>query len=269
MKTVLREEWKAGRARIKITSIVLAVILLGSVLVNVTAYRTGLSHVTFFGSFLYIFSLILGTVGIPVYALVRGSGNIRSLLFDDTNYLLLLLPKRSYVLLGGRQLMNLAEFCIYFIPSLCYLSLLGPTGGLLWNWFGGSLHAGTTYWHNVSALYRELFIEYPAWTVQTFLMVLISFAAVQATLNCAFAIYASFVHSKKPHKFLMALIIFFLFYLEVRVSTWGMNRLLFTRPFYAEPTAAGAAWFHVGILAAFGTVYFLLTGWLLENRIEV
>ncbi len=267
MRFILRQEWKASKKRIKKTSVILAVIILGSAVVNFIAYKTRTSHVTFFGSFLYICSLFILTIGIPVFALARGSGNIRSMLFEDTNYLALLVPCHSYEILGARQIINLLEFIIYFIPGILYLSLLGPTGGLVWNFGKFATNPGYTYWHNVLSLYREFFIINWKWSLQSFCMILVSFAAFQSTINCAFAIYAAFVHSRKTHKFLMAVIIFLLFYIEIRVSTWGLHEILFNRGMiYQSHTTF--LWYHLGIFLLFGFLYFVVTSWLLEWVIE-
>src|SRR5574344_1067419 len=96
MKATFRQEWKASKKRILYTSIVLAAILLGTVLINFIAYKTKSSNITFFGMFLYRIGILAGTIGIPIYALICGSGNIRSLLFSDTNYLMLLIPEHSW-----------------------------------------------------------------------------------------------------------------------------------------------------------------------------
>src|SRR5574344_2742081 len=67
MKATFRQEWKASKKRILYTSIVLAAVLLGTVLINFVAYKTKSGNITFFGMFLYRVGIVFGTIGFPFY----------------------------------------------------------------------------------------------------------------------------------------------------------------------------------------------------------
>jgi len=266
MKTVLRQEWRASKKRIFIASAVLAAIMGFCILINVFAYYTKAKHISGFGSLLYMLCLQLATWGVVVFSLTKGSGNLHTVLFKNTNYLMLTVPKRSWILMGGKILMNLFEFIIYAIPSAIYLSFLGPTGEFLF-FHTNSIFitkfesSGTSYWYNVKMLYKTVF-DNLGQSLQILLSIVIIFVVIQVFFNMAFAIFASFIKSKKKHSILMSVIIFFMFYIPIKVSSSLYDT------FFAH-TASPQILATVAIMVLFAVVYFVLTSWLMENKIEV
>lgn len=273
MKATLKQEWKASRARILYTSAVIAIVLLGASLTNFIAYQTQSNHLTFFGVVMYIIGMI-SVLCIPLYALLRGCGNLRSLLFSDTNYLMLLVPAHSYTQLGAKQLVNLAEYVIYAVPAALYLSFMMPSlGVLLYTEFGTTfpnIDPGVSYWENVKAIYHFVFAEHLGSVLQFFVWSIISFVVWQAGINFAYALYSAFIHTKRPNKFLILVILFFVFYIPIRLGFFGLN-YGFSSSFSDDGTVNGAAvfWNHAMRFAVFGAMYFLATGWLLEHKTEV
>ena len=275
MHATLKQEWKASRLRILYTSAVIAMVLLGAVLVNFIAYQTRSDHLSLFGMVLYFIGFCCMGI-IPLYALVRGSGNMQPILFGDTGYLSLLVPERSYAQLGARQLVNLAEYVIYMLPALLYLSFMGPTAGLLFHgafseYLPLALNPGMSYIENIKQLYRFAFAEHFLELVQFGIMGIISFASWQAMFNFAMALYSAFIRTKKPNKFLIVVIIFFLFYFPMRIGTLGFDNdvsdMVRDSSFYGA--VLRYSWNHTLRYAIFGAVYFLATGWLMEHKIEV
>jgi hypothetical protein len=267
MKATFKQEWKASRSRILYTSIVLAVVLLGAALTNFIAYGTQSNHVTFFGMFMYGVGIFCA-LAIPIYSLVRGSGNLRPLLFSDTNYLILLVPEHSYTLLLAKQLTNLAEYLIYALPSAVYLSFMGPTAGLVMRTrINGVVYnpsGSSTYWQSVRQIYKYVLVDNWAATLQILAMAVILFVVLQAAINCAYALYSAFIHTKKPNRFLILVILFFLFYIPIRLGFLGIDRVQFQ-----SLDSAKLFWNYIWRFAVFGAAYFGLTGWLMENKIEV
>jgi hypothetical protein len=266
MKTVLRQEWRASKKRIFIASAVLAAIMGFCILINVLAYYTNAKHISGFGTLLYILCLQVATWGVVVFSLSKGSGNLHTILFKDTNYLMLTVPKRSWILMGGKILMNLFEFIIYALPSAIYLSFLGPTGEFIFfhtnQIFSTNFESnGTAYWYNVQMLYKTVF-DNLGQSLQIILSIIIIFVVIQVFFNMAFAIFASFIKSKKKHSILMAIIIFFMFYIPIKVSSSLYDA------FFAH-TESPQILAIVAIMLAFAVVYFVLTSWLIENKIEV
>ena len=213
---------------------------------------------------------------IPLYALVRGSGNMQPILFGDTGWLALLVPERSYVQLGARQLVNLAEYVIYMLPALLYLSFMAPTAGLLFHgafseYMPFSVDPGMSYVESIKQLYRFVFAEHFLELVQFGAMGVISFASWQAMFNFAMALYSAFIRTKKPNMFLIVIIIFFLFYFPMRIGTLGFDTdvsdMVRDSSFYGA--VLRYSWNHTLRYAIFGAVYFLATGWLMEHKIEV
>src|SRR5574344_131291 len=267
MKATFKQEWKSSENRILYTSLVLAVVLLGAALANFIAYQTKSDHVTFFGMFMYGTGIFC-TFAIPVYALARGSGNIRPLLFSDTNYLMLLIPEHSWNLLGAKQLLNLAEYVIYALPAAFYLSFMGPTLGLVMqgqiNGMAIGNATGGTYWESVKHIYQFVFVDHLAVSLQYALACIILFLVLQAAINCAYAIYSAFIRTKKPNRFLIAVIIFLLFYIPIRLGFLGMNHF----QLYSD-NASATLWNYMWRFALFGACYFGITAWLMEKKIEV
>jgi len=274
MQATLKQEWKASRLRILYTSAVIAMVLLGAVLVNFIAYQTKSDHLSLFGMTMYFIGFCC--MGIPLYALVRGSGNMQPILFGDTGWLALLVPERSYAQLGARQLVNLAEYVIYMLPALLYLSFMAPTAGLLFHgafseYLPFSVNPGMSYVESIKQLYRFAFAEHFLELVQFGAMGVISFASWQAMFNFAMALYSAFIRTKKPNKFLIVVIIFFLFYFPMRIGTLGFDNdvsdMVRDSSFYGA--VLRYSWNHTLRYAIFGAVYFLATGWLMEHKIEV
>jgi len=275
IQATLKQEWKASRLRILYTSAVIAMVLLGAVLVNFIAYQTRSDHLSLFGMAMYFIGFCCMGI-IPLYALVRGSGNMQPILFGDTGYLSLLVPERSYAQLGARQLVNLAEYVIYMLPALLYLSFMAPTAGLLFHgafseYLPFPVNPGMSYVESIKQLYRFAFAEHFLELVQFGIMGIISFASWQAMFNFAMALYSAFIRTKKPNKFLIVVIIFFLFYFPMRIGTLGFDNdvsdMVRDSSFYGA--VLRYSWNHTLRYAIFGAVYFLATGWLMEHKIEV
>ena len=275
MQATLKQEWKASRLRILYTSAVIAMVLLGAVLVNFIAYQTKSDHLSLFGMTMYFIGFCCMGI-IPLYALVRGSGNMQPILFGDTGWLALLVPERSYAQLGARQLVNLAEYVIYMLPALLYLSFMAPTAGLLFHgafseYLPFSVNPGMSYVESIKQLYRFAFAEHFLELVQFGIMGIISFGSWQAMFNFAMALYSAFIRTKKPNKFLIVVIIFFLFYFPMRIGTLGFDNdvsdMVRDSSFYGA--VLRYSWNHTLRYAIFGAVYFLATGWLMEHKIEV
>ncbi|OJF77362.1 MAG: hypothetical protein BKP49_02545 [Treponema sp. CETP13] len=273
MKTVLRQEWRASKKRIGMTSIVIAGIMLFTILVNLFSYYAQDIHVFGFGKLLYIMCLIIAPWGISLFTLIKGSGNLHSILFKDTNYLVLTLPVHSWVLMGGKMLMNLFEYFIYAVPAAIYLSFLGPTGEFLFfrntiNGFNFSFNSGaevtntgTSYWYNVKMIYKTVLENWQN-ILQIGLILIILFIVVQIFFNMAFAVYGTFIKTRKRHIFLMALIVFLIFFIPIRCSS-AMVMYLSLNNILPETSA------FVGVMLAFAFLYFVLTSWLIEKKIEV
>ena len=275
MQATLKQEWKASRLRILYTSAVIAMVLLGAALINFIAYQTRSDHLSLFGMAMYFIGFCCMGI-IPLYALVRGSGNMQPILFGDTGWLALLVPERSYAQLGARQLVNLAEYVIYMLPALLYLSFMAPTAGLLFHgafseYMPFSVDPGMSYVESIKQLYRFVFAEHFLELLQLGAMGVISFASWQAMFNFAFALYSAFIRTKKPNQFLIVVIIFFLFYFPMRIGTLGfdtdMSDMVRDSSFYGA--VLRYSWNHTLRYAIFGAVYFLATGWLMEHKIEV
>ena len=120
-------------------------------------------------------------------------------------------------------------------------------------------------------MYRFVFAEHFLELLQFGAMGVISFASWQAMFNFAMALYSAFIRTKKPNKFLIVVIIFFLFYFPMRIGTLGFDTdvsdMVPNSSLYG--TMLRYAWNHTLRYAIFGAVYFSATGWLMEHKIEV
>lgn len=264
---VARQEWLASRQRIVRSSIVLASVMLGAAAVNIASYLTHAS-LTFFCAVSYIAAFVC-FAGVPIYSIVKGSGNIHPVLFGETAPLALLVPVRAATLLAGKQLVNAAEYVIYAVPSLVYLLLMTPTGTFLFRVLfpADRYHIGV-YWDTTKEFFNNVFIVERLATVHIALLCIVFFVSAQAVLNCAAAIYSAFVRGsksqKRPSKLIMFLIIVLLFYLPARLGTLGIENANIGAPAFAY-----RAWPYMARLVIFAAVYFALTAYLMEKKIEV
>lgn len=270
LMAVMRQEWRASVPRIKKTSIAIAAIMLGAALVNVGAYTTRLSALTFFCIATYIAAFVC-CAAIPIYALIAGGGNIRKMLFGQSAPLMLLVPVRAATMLLGKQIVNLAEYLIYAVQSFCYLLIMAPTSVFMWWALTESIPNPidvTDYWRCVAEFFGTIFRVERRGSANITLMCIVAFVAVQATLNCASAIYSAFIHTQKaqgkPHRFIMVVIIALLFYIPLRVGTLGIDRIIIERLDYVY-----LVWPYMARLCVFAAVYFALTAYLIERKLEV
>lgn len=264
---VVRQEWLASRARIARSSIALASVMLGAAVINIVSYLTR-ANLTFFCVAVY-FAALVCFVAVPIYAIVKGSGNIYPVLFGDTAPLALLVPVRAAVLLAGKQLVNITEYLIYAIPSFIYLLLMTPTSTFLFRAFypEDRYHIGV-YWDTTKEFFHNVFcVDWMA-TLHIALLCIAEFIAVQATLNCAAAIYCAFVRASKtqrrPSRIIMFVIIVLLFYLPIRVGTLGIEHARIDIPSFAY-----RAWPYMARQCVFAAAYFALTAYLMEKKVEV
>lgn len=270
MKAVLKQEWKASVPRILYTSAVITLVMLGAVLLNIIAYQTRNQKISSLGVLFYFLSIVV-FIAISWFAWFRGAGNIRSLLFSDTNYLMLLVPRRSFILLGGKQLVSLAEYLIYVVPAFFYILLLMPTAGLNSNFVLNNLvqdlpfDPGLSYIENIKKVFHFTFIAHTKEMFIIFLISIIGFFTFQAALNCAYTIYGAFIKMKKPNKFLILVILFLLYHIPIQVSSSNLSQKYITFS-YSE---WNNALMFILKLFLFGVLYFSISSYLIEKKIEI
>lgn len=283
---VIRQEWLASIPRIKKTSIAIAVIMLGAGVINVGAYLTHYGALTFFCMATYAAAFVCDAV-IPFYALLTGSGNIRKMLFGESAPLMLLVPVRAAVILLGCQIVNLIEYLIYALSSFIYLVIMAPTSLFMWQAMSKNLFNAVYDVADYGACVKEflysVFVAERRGAIHITLLVIVAFLSVQATLNCAAAIYAAFVrgkpplyrspynkensnteHERKPSRFIMVIILAALFYIPIRVGTLGIDGIVIERLDFVY-----RVWPYMARLALLSVMYFIFTAYLIERKIEV
>ena len=91
--------------------------------VETLALVTGKPGFTTGGTFWVPISIAITVIMTTVMFFICGSGHVKQLLYKDTNYLMLTLPRHGWEILGGRFIAGLAEFLIYGLLSALFLTV--------------------------------------------------------------------------------------------------------------------------------------------------
>ena len=77
-----------------------------------------------------IAGLSTGITGIVLF-FACSTGHVENLLYKDSNYLMLTVPRHGWEIIGGRMIAGLLEFLIYIIPAICIAIIHGGIGSIL------------------------------------------------------------------------------------------------------------------------------------------
>lgn len=261
MISVLRQEWKARKNTIALISAALFVFTAVGIPLG-TLGTDSKSHLPFYGFFIVLLgiSIFIITGCVFLLPLIKGAGNIGIDLFSDRGYLLLSLPKKPVILFTGKMIIGLAEFLIYAIPVFFYLSLSMPLFDLLIN------KGGETYSKIVFKIYHFVFIENLNVTVSIFLTMIVFFIFSQTVINFAVVLYRSFTRKRKSN-FLIFLFMFITVFITFKTIELLSDTFIPTAPNASIPAIF---WFIlIGCFLSFSALYFFITIWFFEHKVEI
>lgn len=126
-------------------------------------------------------AIMAQTVTTIVMFFTCSSGHAKSLLYKDTSYLWLTVPRRGWEILGGRFIAGAIEFAAYAIPVAFFMSVHAAMGG----WASGNYG----FFESLAYMYRQVFVVNAPALLQ--ITLLAAFAFVTTGFILTFAIVAS------------------------------------------------------------------------------
>jgi hypothetical protein len=260
MKAVIRQQWKA---RYKTALMLCGIISLVSLSVIVTGQGSRLFENN--SSILkYWLSIAFAAVylGVPLYTLTSVITTIKNMVFKDTKYLMLTVPKKSWELIGGRLLVILGELIAYAVVMLFWLSILfaSESGGMISfeNHVYSSQAAG--FFVRLGEIYSIVFVKHIVETIQIIPMALIGAVFIMMVFSFSLTLFASIFRHKQFPRVLSLILVYIMFDLSVRLMALIFNGY--------EVNTVSALWAPAGIIALLASVLFAGTCVLFEKRIE-
>jgi hypothetical protein len=194
-------------------------------------------------------------MGIPIYCLASLIKLIKSMVFQDTKYLLLSLPRRSYSIFGGTFLTVLLEFALYAVCMFFWLSLIAAVPGGTKDYFFAVLKTGS-FLGTLKAIYYFIFIKRFSALIQIVTIMLIYGTYVAMVFNFSFSLFAALFKHKKFPKILTIVFIYFVFDISVR-SLLALSSI-----------GRASIWVPAGITGLLAIGFFVGTCYLFEKKIE-
>jgi hypothetical protein len=236
---------------------------------------------------LFVFWLVLAcaTPFLVTFAMffLCGSGHINELLFRNTSYQMLTVPRHGWEILGGRLIAGLIEFLAYFLATgflaSVHVAILAPIGA----------KDAISPLQAFGFMYEQVFIVNFAAVAQIALIGVMIFAIVGTFIT--FAVIASRCFVKRKGLAMAAAIAIFVFVSSV-ATQWGTEiserfhwywRLtlnfrpdssVFFRPselYMAMPQSASGQLPIASLLffLAFAVALFAASSWLMEKKVEL
>lgn len=142
-----------------------------------------------------------------------GSGHVNELLWRNTSYLMLTIPRRGWEILGGRLIAGLIEFLAIALPALAMMSVHLA----IWGAYGHV--AGSGFPETLALIYRLYFVTNLPATLFAFLVALCVFVSAGISLTFAAIASRSFVKSRG---IATAITIALFIFVSHRVSNFSM-----------------------------------------------
>lgn len=122
---------------------------------------------------------------------ICGSGHVNDLLYRNTNYLMLTIPRRGWEILGGRFIAGLIEFLAIAVPVFVIMSV-GASLGAIYTQQATSGFVGT-----LGFIWRQIFLVNTKPTIILALLGLCVFTSAGFALTFAAVASRSFVKNRK------------------------------------------------------------------------
>ncbi|MBP7480329.1 MAG: hypothetical protein KA785_07760 [Spirochaetaceae bacterium] len=260
MKAVIRQQWKA---RYKTALMLCGIISLVSLSVVLSGQGSRL-----FSSnsslFQYWLSIAFAAVyfGVPVYTLTSVITTIKNMVFKDTKYLMLTVPKKSWKLIVGRLLVIMGELIAYAVVMLFWLSILfaSESGGMVS--FENQVYtsAAAGFFARLGEIYSIVFVKHIVETIQIIPMALIGAVFIMMVFSFSLTLFASIFRHKQFPRVLSIILVYIMFDLTVRLMALIFNGY--------EVDAVSSMWPPAAIIALLACGLFAGTCILFEKRIE-
>ncbi len=283
MLAVLRQEWKGRRFTILIVSGIMLAVNAAAFISQLVSYADGSVYP---GLMSIIWTSIAGVVTFFIatfYVLFAGAGNIGRVLFTDSSYLLLSLPRRGFSVLGGKICIGTAEFLIYAVQAGLYASV-HMTAFMTVGAPAGAGNPGD-FLQVIGLLYRTVFVSNLHAVLFVLVDMLLFFVAASILISSAAIFIRSFIKSKRFSTVLTVAALFLMIQIPVwlaetlyrhgisPVSRFGIRLYMPAFEDFAQWSAGvmqfNLYWVPLVTGIVFSVLYFAGASLLFEKKVEV
>ncbi len=155
-----------------------------------TGLALGNAHLPPATAFWMPVSIATMVITITITFFLCGSGHVNDLLWRNTSYLMLTIPRRGWEILGGRLIAGLIEFLAIALPALAMMSVHLAIGDAYRH------VAGSGFTETLVLIYRHFFVTNLPATLFAFLLALCVFVSAGVALTFAAIVSRTFVRSR-------------------------------------------------------------------------
>jgi hypothetical protein len=191
MKEIIKYQLKDRKGFILLILSVFGILNLIAFAIEFYAVMSG-TNVQSFDSMIWVVLAIATTaITTGVMFFLCGSGHVDSLLYKDTSYLMLTIPRAGWQILGGRFIAGMIEFAIYLasasVLALVHVVIVSFTGSIV----------PDSVFKLIGALFEQVFIvNFPAF-FQILLLALLVYALIGMMITFVVVASRSFLKSKR------------------------------------------------------------------------
>jgi hypothetical protein len=283
MKEIIKYQLKDRKGFMLLVLSVFGVLNLIAFAIELYAVATG-SNLQSFDSMLWVVVAAAATaITTIVMFFLCGSGHVDSLLYKDTSYLMLTIPRAGWEIVGGRFVAGLIEFLAYF-GSACVLALIH----IVIVAFTGSVRPDGVF-KFIAAVFDQIFIlNFPA-VLQILVLAFLVYALIGMAITFAVVASRSFLKSKRLATVSSIAIFFIITRWATRFGQWLSEKFdwFWKITIVADPNRSEAlrngyygmpdiqtshlsvpvAQIALGILLTAG--FFWVASWLMEKKVEL
>ncbi len=225
-------------------------------------------------------AIMTQAVSVTVMFFACSSGHTRDLLYKDTSYLWLSVPRRGWEILGGRFVAGIVEFAAYAIPVGLFMSVHAAMGA----WAAGNMGGGVL--SAMAYMYRQVFVVNFVPMVQMTFLALLAFMATGFTLTFAVVASRSFVKNRGAATAVSIAVFVVLSNWATRLGSYVSQRLDWYVPIRISLEGSFGGGPYPGyspmvnneikvpvaallLLCALGAALFAAASWLMEKKVEV
>jgi hypothetical protein len=265
MLSVLKQEFFIHKKNIFLTSMLLLGLYVVCLILGCLNQVIESDKITDLTAMWLGFSMMIGSFGIFFIALLKGSGSMNDILFKDTGTLMKTVPVSSWALVGGKMIIGFLEFVIYAAISSIFAIACG-----LFAWFDVKKDPDfiLSEYGNMSLFeFLENAIELSEIIPEILTLVcivLLAFIILQAIINFAMTLYATFGKNTRRGKILIGVAIYFILYAILRTVGSFLDVINFR---FLDDIMD--LWIPMGIFTVIGAGLYAATCILYEKKVNI
>ncbi len=213
---------------------------------------------------------------------ICGTGHVNELLYKDSSYLMLTVPRRGWEVLGGRLIAGFVEFIAYAVSATLFLSMHGAFAAVISN------RGSVSFFGALGFIYKQIFIVNFFPMLQLSLILLCIFVTTGIFITFAAVGSRSFVKNKGIATAVSIAVFMLMTNWSMQLGTALSEKLgWFTNLRFAmeAPLFAGTQWGRMNFVPAekilalpvapflfflvLATILFAGASWLMEKKVEL